>query len=74
MQKHLLKKSGVARVFYLIEGNIDAHNNAQAARTACLRLKAQDNFTVLRTAGVNATISAYKNLTRAVERLYSNMR
>ena len=24
----MLKKAGVARVFYLIEGNIDAHNNA----------------------------------------------
>jgi len=74
MQKHLLKKSGVPNVMYLIEGDVDAHNNAQTAKTACVRLKAVDGFTVLRTSGISGTLSTYKSLTVVLDRLYSGAR
>ena len=72
MQKHLLKKSGIPNLMYLVEGDIDSHNNAQTAKTALVRLGAQDGFTVLRTTGTNTTIATYKSMTRTVERLYSD--
>uniref|UniRef100_A0A7S3E503 Crossover junction endonuclease MUS81 n=1 Tax=Chloropicon laureae TaxID=464258 RepID=A0A7S3E503_9CHLO len=71
MQKHLLKRSGYSRVMYLIEGDIDAHNNAQYARNACVHLQLNDGFTLLRTAGINDTLRTYKNLSKYVEELYS---
>ena len=74
LQRHLLKKSGYSKVMYLVEGDVVSHNNAKALKTACAELQIEDGFTLLQTSGVNDTIRTYKNLTKQLQRLYSDMR
>jgi ERCC4-type nuclease len=73
IQKLLLHKSGLSNVLYLVEGDIDAHNNAQMAKNALVKMQVKDGFTVVRTGGINGTLQLYKNLTRLIEKQYSSM-
>eukprot|EP00850_Spirogloea_muscicola_P021374 SM000246S08217 [mRNA] locus=s246:150341:155513:- [translate_table: standard] len=70
-QKLRMKRSGLTRPMYLVEGNPDLMERSEAIKTACLETEALDNFDIQRTGDLMDTVRRYGYLTRAVKDRYS---
>lgn len=74
-QKYRLSRSGLSRVMYLVEGDIDTMAappaSIKACKTATAETEVVNGFTVLRTSGSNATVRLYGDLTLAISALYA---
>eukprot|EP00850_Spirogloea_muscicola_P014143 SM000099S25249 [mRNA] locus=s99:451343:456528:- [translate_table: standard] len=71
-QKLRMKRSGLTRPMYLVEGNADLMERSEAIKTACLETEALDNFDIQRTVDLMDTVRRYGYLTRAVKDRYSH--
>ncbi|KAK9812501.1 hypothetical protein WJX73_004560 [Symbiochloris irregularis] len=72
-QKYYMRRSGVRRLMYLIEGDPDVMADGtgrQAVKSAGLATEIIDGFTVLRTRDVLSTFRLYAKITKALQEKY----
>ncbi|CAL4959479.1 unnamed protein product [Urochloa decumbens] len=67
-QKFRLKRCGLSKVIYLVEG--DQSNALEGVKTACFTTEILDGFDVQRTSGVADTQKRYGHLTRSIIEYY----
>ncbi|CAL4945570.1 unnamed protein product [Urochloa decumbens] len=67
-QKLRLKRCGLSKVIYLVEG--DQSNAPERVKTACFTTEILDGFDVQRTSGVADTQKRYGHLTRSIIEYY----
>ncbi|KAL2635846.1 hypothetical protein R1flu_007325 [Riccia fluitans] len=69
-QKLRLLKSGLKRLIYLVEGDVNMIDSTGSCKTAIFSTEIADGFHVLRTTDTTDTLKQYGNLTFAIKNRY----
>ncbi|KAG6549681.1 hypothetical protein Mapa_008660 [Marchantia paleacea] len=69
-QKLRLLKSGLKRLIYLVEGDVNMIDSTGSCKTAMFSTEIADGFHVLRTTDTNDTMKQYGHLTLAIKSRY----
>ncbi|KAF6988118.1 hypothetical protein CFC21_005698 [Triticum aestivum] len=70
-QKLRLKKCGLRKLIYLVEGDVNTVDGSESVKTACFTTELPEGFDVQRTTGYADTENKYDHLTGSIINYYS---
>ncbi|KAF7026025.1 hypothetical protein CFC21_038165 [Triticum aestivum] len=70
-QKLRLKKCGLTKLIYLVEGDVNTVDGSESVKTACFTIEVLEGFDVQRTTGYANTEKKYGHLTGSIIDYYS---
>lgn len=70
-QKLRLRRCGLQKLIFLVEGDPNSCEAAESIKTACFTTEILDGFDVHRTSGLTDTLRKYGHITQAIHQYYS---